>query len=130
MPKAARLWPAGAAVPDWVRVRPHEVAWLRWLPQGPLLFTLVAGAREAAGHPSGLQIAANTGMAIDTSLATCAGHQPSGGWSFRKQRTVNPLIVPARFDFFCSSSRPAYGRPSAVVSCSRRLVLELGQGLL
>jgi hypothetical protein len=97
----------GSGGPDRVRVRPHEVAWLRWLPQGPLLFTLVAGAREAAGHPSGLQIAANTGMAIDTSLATCAGHQPSGGRLFRKQRTVNPLMVPAHYNFLYCSSRPA-----------------------
>ena len=39
------------------------------------------------------QIAADTGMAIDTSLATCVGHRPSGGRSFRKQRTVNPLMA-------------------------------------
>jgi hypothetical protein len=55
--------------------------------------TLVAGVRSAAGYPSGPQIAADTGIAIDTSLATSAGHQPSGGRSFRKQRTVNPLIA-------------------------------------
>jgi hypothetical protein len=46
-------------------------------------------------------------MAIDTSLATCVGHRPSGGRSFRKQRTVNPLMVPARYNFLYSSSRPA-----------------------
>jgi hypothetical protein len=45
-------------------------------------------------------------MALDASLATCAGHQLSGGRSFRKQRTVNPLIVPARYNFLYSSSRP------------------------
>jgi hypothetical protein len=50
------------------------------------------------GQPSGSQIAADTGMTIDTSLATYAGHQPSGGRSFRKQRTVNPLTVPARYN--------------------------------
>jgi hypothetical protein len=43
--------------------------------------TLVAGARWAAGHPSGPQTAADIGMAIDTSLAMSAGHQPSGGRS-------------------------------------------------
>jgi hypothetical protein len=37
---------------------------------------LVAGVRAAAGHPSGPEIAADTG------LATCAGHAPSGGRSF------------------------------------------------
>ena len=38
----------------------------------------VAGVRSAAGHPSGPQTAADTGLAIDTSLAMSAGHQPSG----------------------------------------------------
>jgi hypothetical protein len=72
--------------------------------------TLVAGVRSAAGHPSGPQTAADTDMAIDTSLATSAGHQPSGGQWFRKQRTVNPPIVPARYNFlYSSSSRPAGG---------------------
>jgi hypothetical protein len=41
--------------------------------------TLVAGVREVVGHPSRPRIAADTGMAIDTSLATCAGQQLSGG---------------------------------------------------
>jgi hypothetical protein len=52
---------------------------------------LVAGVREAAGHPSGPEIAADTGLAMR------AGHQPSGRRSFRKQRTVNPPI--ARYNF-------------------------------
>ena len=56
-------------------------------------------------------------MAIDTSPASCAGHQPSGRRSFRKQRTVNPLTGPARYNFPYSSSRPALraasGRPPA-----------------
>jgi hypothetical protein len=56
--------------------------------------TLVAGARSVAGQPSGPEIAADTGMTIDTSLAVPAGHQPSGRRSFRKQRTINPPIVP------------------------------------
>ena len=63
---------------------------------------LVSGVRKAAGHPSGAQT-----MAIDTSPASCAGHQPSRRRSFRKQRTVNPLMVPARYNFLYSSSRPA-----------------------
>jgi hypothetical protein len=64
--------------------------------------TLVAGVQEAAGHPSGPQIA-DTGLAINTTLTASAGHQSSGQWSFRKQRTVNPLMVPARYNFlYCS----------------------------
>jgi hypothetical protein len=39
------------------------------------------------------QTAADTSMAADTSVAMCAGHQPSGRRSFRKQRTVNPQVV-------------------------------------
>jgi hypothetical protein len=43
--------------------------------------------------------------------------QLSGGRSFRKRRTVNPLMVPARYNFLYSSSRPALraasGRPPA-----------------
>jgi hypothetical protein len=54
---------------------------------------LVAGVREAAGHPSGPEIAADTGLAMR------AGHRPSGRRSSRKQRTVNPLMVPARYNF-------------------------------
>jgi hypothetical protein len=77
---------------------------------------LVAGVREAAGHPSGPQIAADTGLAIDTSLATCAGHQPSGRRSFGKQRTVNPPIAPARYNFLYSSFKAGPGgRPPAAL---------------
>ena len=50
-------------------------------------------------------------MATDTRLATCAGHQPSGRQSFQKQRTVNPLIVPARYNFlYYFKAGPAGGR--------------------
>jgi hypothetical protein len=69
--------------------------------------TLVASVREAAGLPSSLQIVADSGMALDISLVTCAGHQLSGQRLFRKQRTVNPPIVPARYNFLYASSRPA-----------------------
>jgi hypothetical protein len=59
-------------------------------------------------------------MALDTSRATCAGHQLSGGRSFRKQRTVNPLIVPARYSFLYASSTPACdGRPCADILAGR-----------
>jgi hypothetical protein len=60
----------------------------------------VAGVREATGCPE-RQIAVDTGMAIDTSLAKCAGHQPSGERSierpFPKHRTVNPPIARNNF---------------------------------
>jgi hypothetical protein len=52
-------------------------------------------------------MAADSGMALDASVAMCAGHQSPGGRSFRKQRTVNPLMVPARYNFLYCSSRPA-----------------------
>jgi hypothetical protein len=39
-------------------------------------------------------------MAMDTSLTTCARHQPSGRRSFPKQRTVNPPIAPTRYNFY------------------------------
>jgi hypothetical protein len=38
---------------------------------------------------------------------TLSGHRPSGRRSFRKQRTVNPPAVPARYSFLYPSSRPA-----------------------
>jgi hypothetical protein len=59
----------------------------RWLPTNDLVSVLASGVREAAGHLAGRQTAA------DTSLATCAGHRLSGRQSFRKQRTVNPLLL-------------------------------------
>jgi hypothetical protein len=59
---------------------PHGLPCPRWLRQGPPVSMLVSGVRKAAGHPSGAQT-----MAIDTSPASCAGHQPSGRRSFRKQ---------------------------------------------
>jgi hypothetical protein len=66
-----------------------------------------AGDRWAGGaaHLSGREAAA------DTSMATCTGHWPSGRRSFRKQRTVNPLIVPARYNFLYAipQDRPAGG---------------------
>jgi hypothetical protein len=72
---------------------------------------LVAGVRETTGHLSGRQTAADTSPATDASLATCAGHQPSGRRSFRKQRTVNPLMASTRYNFLYSpQGRPAGGR--------------------
>jgi hypothetical protein len=54
--------------------------------------TLVTGGREAAGGAAHLSARE---AAADTSMATYTGHWPSGRRSFRKQRTVNPLMVPA-----------------------------------
>src|SRR6266508_492554 len=42
---------------------------------------VVAGVRSSAGHPSERPTVADTSTAADTSLAPCAGHQPSGRWS-------------------------------------------------
>jgi hypothetical protein len=78
--------------------------------------TLLAGVQEATGHLSGRQTAVDTSMATDLSPPTCAGHQSSGQRSFRKRRTVNPLMGPACYNVLYSSSRPllraaAGGRP-------------------
>jgi hypothetical protein len=85
----------------------------RWLPTNDLVSVLASGVREAAGHLAGRQTAA------DTSLATCAGHRLSGRQSFRKQRTVNPLMVPYEriqsLQLALLSSRPASGRPPALL---------------
>jgi hypothetical protein len=68
---------------------------------------------QAAGHLSSWQSAA------DTSLATCAGHQPSGQRSFRKRRTVNPLTGPTRYNFFYSSFSRSALRAAACGGCPR-----------
>jgi hypothetical protein len=80
----------------------HELSCPRAAARPTPVATLVTGGREAAGgaaHLSGREAAA------DTSMATYTGHWPSGRRSFRKQRTVNPLMVPARYNFLYSSSR-------------------------
>jgi hypothetical protein len=45
-------------------------------------------------------------MAIDSTLAKRAGHQPSGERPFRKQRTVNPPMVPAQSNFLTTLMAP------------------------
>jgi hypothetical protein len=100
----------GAAVPDPCPAARHTSCRVRGAASRPRPGSaLVAGVREADGQPFGRQIAADASMATSTSLATCAGHQPSGRRSFRKQRTVNPPIAP-RYKFLYDSSRPACGR--------------------
>src|SRR4029450_3941003 len=98
-------WAGSRRFPTRVRPRAARVV----MSAGPAarptpVATLVTGGREAAGgvaHLSGREAAA------DTNMATYTGHWPSGRRSFRKQRTVNPPIVPARYNFLCSFSRPA-----------------------
>ncbi|HEY6666627.1 MAG TPA: hypothetical protein VI036_15995 [Propionibacteriaceae bacterium] len=73
---------------------------------------LLAGVRKAAGRPV---------RARDRRRhrpAKRAGHQPSGRRSFRKQRTVTPPMVPARYNFLHPSSRPAR-RVAACGGCPR-----------
>ena len=85
----------------------HELSCPRGCGKAHPVATLVTGGREAAGgaaHLSGREAAA------DTSMATYTGHWPSGRRSFRKQRTVNPPIAPARYNFLCSL-KAACGRP-------------------
>jgi hypothetical protein len=49
-------------------------------------------------------------MATDTSLATYAGHRSDERRSFRKQRTVNPLTGPTRYNFlYTLKAGPAGG---------------------
>jgi hypothetical protein len=72
--------------------------------------TLVAGGRWPDIRPEH-QIAADTSMVTDTSVATYAGHSPSGRWPFRKQRTVNPLMAPACYNFPYSPQGRPCGRP-------------------
>ena len=61
--------------------------------QGPLGVLLVGDAGMRTDTHPNLRPPQTPGMAINTSLATDAGHQLSGEWSFGKQRTVNPLIA-------------------------------------
>ena len=87
----------------------HELSCPRGCHKAHPVATLMTGGREAAGgaaHLSGREAAA------DTRMATCTGHWPSGRRSFRKQRTVNPPIVPARKNFLYRA-----GRGDASVGC-------------
>jgi hypothetical protein len=73
-----------------------------------------AGGGGGAAHLSGREAAA------DTNMATYTGHWPSGRRSFRKQRTVNLLMVPARYNFLYCSFKAAYGRPPAAAVLGRQ----------
>jgi hypothetical protein len=80
----------GVAVPDRGR-RAAPVACPWWLPQEPAVSGLVVGVREATGHSSGPQIAADPSMTVDTSRPHVpdtrrpdGGHSGSGGRSIRR----------------------------------------------
>jgi len=93
--------------------------------------TLVAGVRSAAGQPSGPQIAADTGIAIDTSLATSAGHP-----GLRQSRGLHQLpehayrwiwLRPPRESWVALGCRSASGAgEEAFGDGSDRLALDLG----
>jgi hypothetical protein len=69
----------------------------------------------ADGHPSRPQMAADSGMALDASVAMCAGYQSPGGRSFRKQRTVNPPIALVTTFSTLPQGRPCGRPPTAAV---------------
>jgi len=100
-----RPGPVELAVPD--AYPAAQSARPRRLPQSHDVSALVATGHRQSGTPSKGSDATDTSMATVSSLSACAGHLPSGRWSFRKQRTVNPLIVPARYNLSLLFSRPA-----------------------
>jgi hypothetical protein len=124
-----RPWPAVALVPDGFGCAPHKLP-CRGGCRGPTSCPHQwTGVRETTGYCPRRQIVVDTGMAIDASLATGAGQQPSGERSLerplRKQRTVNPPMVPARYNFLHASSRPACGRPPAAAGNDATVTGEL-----
>ena len=116
MPQPARLWPAVAAVPDRVRLCPHEVAGLGWLPQGPPCPRCWPASgrrpdtRPGRGHRHGHRH--QPGHVCRTPAVQRA--------VVRKQRTVNPLIAPTRYNFLYSSSRRPCGRPPPAAALGRQ----------
>jgi hypothetical protein len=65
-------------------------------------------------------------MVTGTNMATCAGHSPSGRRSFRKQRTVNPLIPAGslQLSLLILQGRPAGGRRRRPSSAGRATINE------
>jgi hypothetical protein len=109
-------WPAEVAVPE--RCPAGQSPCRRRLPQGPL--RVRAGGHPPIGSrtPSKGATAADTSMAIVSGLSASAGHLPSGRRSFRKQRTVNPLTAPARYNFLYSSSSACCSAPHSTSDTS------------
>jgi hypothetical protein len=100
-----RPWPAAVTVPSTASGgAPHQLPYPRWLPQGSP--DVRANGRRAGGGQTPVRARGPPRTpawprVLDTAC-------PDGGWrSFRKQRTVNPLIAPARYKFLYSASRPA-----------------------
>jgi hypothetical protein len=90
---------------------PRSLPCPRRLPQGPRRGR--AGGRRMVGGRTPVRgvRSPRTSAWPQTSPSACAGHQPSGRRSFRKQRTVNPLTVPARYNFlYTLKAGPAGGR--------------------
>jgi hypothetical protein len=95
----------------------HTSWHLRGAPASPDKFTLVAGVREAGGHPSARNprlghhswpLTAVWSRVPDT-IRPDSGR--SGQWSFRTQRTVNPPTGRTRYNLLYASSKagPAGG---------------------
>jgi hypothetical protein len=93
-------WPAAAAVPVPCPATRTRVARPRGSREPRQVSTLVAGVREAGGHPSGRSPrrghqSGHWQQSGHVYRTPSSGQRSSGQQSFRNQRTVNPLIVPA-----------------------------------
>jgi hypothetical protein len=81
----------------------HELSCPPGLPDGSPPVRLAAGVRSSAGHSRLGRQPPRTLAWLPPPAWPRAGHRPSGRQSFRKHRTVNPLILPARYNFLYSS---------------------------
>jgi hypothetical protein len=116
-----RPWPAAAAVPVPCPAMRIRVGTSAGLPQAPT--SVHSGGRRAGGGRTSVRAEPSprtSFLATDSSLVTCAGHHPSGQWSFRTQRTVNPPTGRTRYNFLYASSWPACGRPPGRPSSRRQ----------
>jgi hypothetical protein len=77
-------------------------AWRRW--------------RVGMAAVAAVGTAADTGMTIDTSLATSAGHQPSRRRSFPEAADGQSADRSARYNFLHSSQGRPCGRPAAALA--------------
>ena len=94
------------------RVAMSAVAAARTIPCPPV----VAGVRQAAGHPSGASDRRRHrhGHRHQPWLCLPDTSRPERGGS-GMQRTVNPLMVPARYNFLCLPQGRPCGRPPAAL---------------
>jgi hypothetical protein len=103
-PHLRRPQPAAAADSGVASGRaPHELSCPPGLPDGSPPVRLAAGVRSSAGHSRLGRQPPRTLAWLPPPAWPRAGHCPSGRQSFRKHRTVNPLILPARYTFLYSS---------------------------